>query len=104
MSSPIIDGLNVRSQTSSFAYQGTRGDVQEAGRQLQVDYVLEGSVLRAGERLRINMQLVRVRDDVSLWADTFERQLPDVFAIQNEISFAVVNGLRLHAGSRPTSV
>ena len=94
----IIDGLNVRSQTSSFAYQGTRGDVQEAGRQLQVDYVLEGSVLRAGERLRINMQLVRVRDDVSLWADTFERQLPDVFAIQNEISFAVVNGLRLHLG------
>src|SRR3954470_1726849 len=94
----IIDGLAVRSQTSSFAYHGKRGDVRQAGAQLQVDYVLEGSVRRAGHRLRINMQLVRVHDDVSLWSDTFERELTDVFAIQDEISRHVVNHLRLHLG------
>jgi adenylate cyclase len=91
----IIEGLAVRSRTSSFAYQGKPRNVQEAGRQLEVDYILEGSVLRAGQRLRINMQLVRVRDDVSLWSGAFERELTDVFAIQDEISRSVVNRLRL---------
>jgi TolB-like protein len=93
-----IEGLAVRSQTSSFAFQGKAGNVREAGRQLEVDYMLEGSVLRAGQRLRINAQLVRVRDDVSLWSDTFERELTDVFAIQDEISRSIVNHLRLQLG------
>jgi adenylate cyclase len=94
----IIEGLSVRSQTSSFAFQGRSPTVRDAGRQLDVDYVLEGSVLRADQRLRINAQLVRVRDDVPLWSAVFERELTDVFAIQDEISRNIVNQLRVNLG------
>ena len=78
--------------------------MQEAGRQLQVDYVLEGSVLRAGERLRINMQLVRVRDDVSLWSDKFERQAADVFANSERDLVRGRQRPAVASGSRPASV
>ncbi len=94
----IIDGLAVRSRTSSFALKGKPHNVQEAGRQLEADYILEGSVLRAGEKLRINIQLVRVRDDFPLWSGRFDREQTDVFAIQDEISRGVVNNLRLTLG------
>ena len=94
----IIEGLSVRSQTSSFAFQGKSPTVRDAGRQLDVDFILEGSVLRAGQRLRINAQLVRVRDDVPLWSGAFERELTDVFAIQDEISRSIVNQLRVKLG------
>jgi TolB-like protein len=94
----IIEGLAVRSQTSSFAFQGKTRNVREAGRQLDVDYILEGSVLRAGQRLRINAQLVRVRDDLSVWSESFERDLTDAIAIQNDISSSIVNHLRLQLG------
>ena len=94
----LIEGLAVRSQTSSFAFHGKSANVREAGKQLDVDYILEGSVLRAGQRLRINAQLVRVRDDVPLWSGAFERELTDVFVIQDEISTSVVNHLRLQLG------
>ena len=92
----IIDGLTVRSRTSSFGMKGKQRNIREAGASLQVDYILEGSVLRAGRRLRIDTQLVRVRDDVALWSDRFDRELTDVFAIQDEISVAVANHLRLN--------
>jgi TolB-like protein/Flp pilus assembly protein TadD len=94
----VIEGLVVRSRTSSFALKGTSHNVREAGKQLQADYVLEGSVLRAVEKLRVNAQLVRVRDDFPLWSGKFDRELTDVFAIQDEISLGVVNGLRLKLG------
>jgi TolB-like protein/Flp pilus assembly protein TadD len=94
----IIDGLAVRSQTSSFAFKGKPRNLREAGRQLGADYILEGSVLRAGQQLRINAQLVRVRDDLPLWSGRFDRELTDVFAIQDEISRGIVNGLRLKLG------
>ena len=64
----IIDGLAVRSQTSSFAFKGKSPNVREAGKQLGADYILAGSVLRAGQQLRINAQLIRVRDDFPLWS------------------------------------
>lgn len=94
----IIDGLAVRSQTSSFAYKGQPWNIREAGTQLAADYILEGSVLRAGQRLRINAQLVRVRDDVPLWSGQYDRELADIFAIQDEISRGIVNSLRLKLG------
>ena len=93
----IIDGLAVRSQTSSFGL-GKFRDIHEAGRQLRADYILEGSVLRAGPQLRIDVQLVRVRDDFPLWSGRFDRQATDVFAIQDEISLGIVNNLRLRLG------
>ena len=94
----IIDGLVVRSRTSSFAFRGKPQNVREAGRQLGADYILEGSVLRAGQQLRINAQLVRASDDFPLWSGKFDRELTDVFAIQDEISRGIVNSLRLKLG------
>lgn len=93
-----IEGLGVRSRTSSFAFKGKPHNVREAGQQLKADYLLEGSVLRAGDKLRVNAQLVRVRDDLALWSGRFDREVSDVFAIQDEISRAIVNQLRLNIG------
>ncbi len=94
----IIDGLSVRSRTSSFGLKGKPHNIHDAGQQLQADYILEGSVLRAGQQLRIDVQLVRVRDDFPLWSGRFDRELTDVFVIQDEISVGVVNSLRLKLG------
>jgi TolB-like protein/Flp pilus assembly protein TadD len=94
----ILDGIAVRSQTSSFAFKGKPHNVHEIGRQLDVDYILEGSVLRAGPQLRINAQLIRVRDDFPLWSGRYDRPLTDVFAIQDELSRNIVNQLRLKLG------
>jgi adenylate cyclase len=94
----ITDGLAVRSQTSSFAFKGKPRNVRDAGKQLDVDYILEGSVLRSGRQLRINVQLVRVRDDFALWSGRYDRELTDIFAIQDEISRGIVNSLRLKFG------
>jgi serine/threonine-protein kinase len=94
----IIDGLAVRSQTSSFAFKGRPQKAREAGKQLEADYILEGSVLRAGQQLRINAQLIRARDDFPLWAGKFDRELTDIFAVQEQISCGIVNSLRLKLG------
>ena len=94
----IIDGLAVRSQTSSFAFKGKPRNVREAGKQLEADYILEGSVLRSGQQLRINVQLIRVRDDFPLWSARYDRELTDVLSIQDDISSAIVNSLRLKLG------
>jgi TolB-like protein len=94
----IIEGLAVRSQTSAFAFKGKPQNVREAGKQLAADYILEGTVLRAGSHLRITAQLVRVRDDFPMWSGRFDRELTDVFAIQDEISRGIVNSLRLKLG------
>jgi serine/threonine-protein kinase len=94
----IIDGLSPRSRTSSFAFKGKPRNVREAGTELAADYILEGSVLRAGQQLRINAQLIRVRDDFPIWSGKFDRELTDVFAIQDEISLGIVNSLRLKLG------
>jgi TolB-like protein len=94
----IIEGLAVRSQTSSFVFKGQPRNVSEAGKQLDADYILEGSVLREGRQLRINAQLVRVRDDFPLWSGRYDRELTDIFAIQDEISRGIVNSLRLKLG------
>jgi TolB-like protein/Flp pilus assembly protein TadD len=94
----IIEGLGVRSQTSSFAFKGKPQNVHDVGKLLDAEYVLEGSVLLSGQQLRISAQLVRVRDDYPLWSGKFDRELTDVFAIQDEISRGIVNGLRLKLG------
>jgi TolB-like protein len=94
----VIDGLAVRSRTSSFAFKDHPRNIREVGQQLQADYVIEGSVLRASDKLRVNVQLVRVRDDSPLWSARFDREVTDVFAIQDEISTGVVNQLRLQLG------
>jgi TolB-like protein/Flp pilus assembly protein TadD len=94
----IIDGLAVRSRTSSFGLKDKPSSIRDAGTRLQADYILEGSVLRAGQKLRIDVQLIRVRDDFPLWSGRFDRELTDVFAIQDEIALGIVNNLRLRLG------
>lgn len=94
----IIDGMVVRSQTSSFAFRGQPRNIHEAGRQLSADYILEGSVFREGQKLRIDVQFVRVRDDVLMWSGRFDREFKEVLAIQDEISRGIVNSLRLSLG------
>ena len=68
----IIDGLAVRSQTSSFAFKGKQQNIRDAGKQLDAEYILEGSVFRSGQQLRINARLVRVRDDFPLWSGEYD--------------------------------
>jgi serine/threonine protein kinase len=94
----LIEGLQVRSRTSSFVFKDKPRNIHEVGAQLGANLVLEGSVLRSGDKLRINAQLVRVADDLPLWSGRFDRELKDVFAIQDEISRSVVNELRLKLG------
>ena len=95
----VIEGLEVRSQTTSFAFKDKPRNIPEVGAQLGANLVVEGSVLRSGTRLRINVQLIQVAGDVPLWAERFDRELKDVFAIQDEISRAIVNKLRLTLGT-----
>ena len=96
-----IDNLQVKSRTSSFVFKDKPRSVHEVGRQLGVDLLLEGSVLRSGDRLRINVDLVRVADDSTLWSQRYDRELKDVFAVQDEISRSIVNELRLkHVGGQ----
>jgi TolB-like protein len=90
-----IKGLKVTGRTSSFAFKGRNKDLREIGEFLNVAHVLEGSVRRAGNRIRITAQLIKVDDGYHLWSETFERELIDVFAIQDEIAIAIVNKLRL---------
>jgi adenylate cyclase len=94
----ILEGLEVRSQTSSFTFKGGARNVREAGKELAADYIVEGSVLRAGRQLRIAAQLIRVRDDAPVWAGKFDREMTDVLVIQDEISRGIVNSLRLKLG------
>jgi TolB-like protein/DNA-binding winged helix-turn-helix (wHTH) protein/Tfp pilus assembly protein PilF len=95
----MIDGLGVRSRTSSFVFKTRRpASIRQVGELLEANLVLEGSVLRNGERLRVNAQLVRIADDVSLWSGRFDREMKDLFEIQDEISRSIVNALRLKLG------
>jgi adenylate cyclase len=94
----IIEGFTVRSESSSFAFKGKPLKAQEAGRQLEADYLVEGSVLRSGQQLRSSVQLVRASDDFPMWSGRYDRELTDVFAIQDEISRRIVNSLRLKLG------
>ncbi len=93
-----FDGLAPRSRTSSFAMKGKPRNIRQAGRELAADYIVEGSVLRSGERVRIDAQLVRASDDSAVWSAKFERPASDVLAIQDEISRTIVNSLRVKLG------
>jgi TolB-like protein/Flp pilus assembly protein TadD len=90
-----IRSLDVVSRTSTFAFKGRNQDIRETGKQLDVTNVLEGSVRRAGQRLRVNAQLIKVDSGYHLWSDRYDRELADVFAIQDEIAENIVAALRL---------
>jgi TolB-like protein len=88
-----FEGLHVAARTSSFAFKGRSEDLREIGRQLNVAHLLDGSVRRSGTQLRITAQLVNVQTGYQLWTKSFERELVDVFAIQEEIATSVAEAL-----------
>ena len=90
-----IKALRVASRTSSFAFKGTTEDIRQVGKKLDVATVLEGSVRKAGMKLRINAQLVNVADGYQLWSQRYDRDMEDVFAIQDEIAQNIVKALRV---------
>ena len=90
-----IQNLRVASRTSSFAFKGKNEDISGIGRQLKVGTVLEGSVRKAGDMLRVTAQLVNVSDGYHLWSERFDRKMEDVFAIQDEIAGSIVKALRV---------
>src|SRR5713101_4660511 len=90
-----VDGLRVVARTSSFSFKGKNADVGEIAQKLNVGHVLEGSLRREGDRIRITAQLVNARDGFHLWSDTYERELQGVFAVQDEITRAIVDALKI---------
>ncbi len=90
-----VQGLRVVARTSAFAFKGKNEDIREIGGALDVSTVVEGSVRKAGERLRITAQLIDVRDGSHLWSERFDRRLEDVFEIQDQIALAVVENLEV---------
>jgi TolB-like protein/class 3 adenylate cyclase/Flp pilus assembly protein TadD len=90
-----IEGLRVVARTSAFAFKGKDMGIREIGEQLNVGAVVEGSVRKADDRLRITAQLVTVEDGFHLWSETYDRRLEDVFAIQDEIANAVAQALQV---------
>jgi non-specific serine/threonine protein kinase len=95
-----IDELRVVSRTSSFAFKGKTEDVRDVGRKLNAETILEGSVRKSGKRLRITAQLINVADGYHLWSERYDRELDDVFAIQDEIAKSIVRALRVKLSPR----
>ena len=89
-----IRGLRVASRTSAFSFKGTKVDIPTVAQKLNVASVLEGSVRKAGKRVRVTAQLIQVATDSHLWSETYDRELEDIFAVQDEIAQSVVKELR----------
>ncbi len=90
-----VEELRVVARTSAFAFKGKSEDIRDIGRKLDVESVLEGSVRKAGDRVRISAQLISVDDGYHLWSERFDRRMEDVFAIQDEISLTIVEKLKI---------
>ena len=88
-----LSGLRVVSRTSSFRYRSQERDVRDIGRDLCVDAIVEGSVRRAGSRLRISAQLTSTVDGYHIWSERYDRGMSDVFDVQDEIVESIVNAL-----------
>jgi TolB-like protein/Flp pilus assembly protein TadD len=89
----MVDGLHVAARTSSFAFRQPNKDIREIGRLLNVSTVLEGSIRKAGDRIRLTAQLINVEDGYHIWSHSYDRELDDVFAIQDEVASAIATAL-----------
>lgn len=90
-----IDGLRVAARTSAFSFKGRNEDIRTIGEQLGVSAVLEGTVQRSGNRIRITAQLINTVDGFNVWSETYDRDMDDVFAVQDEVTQAVVRALQV---------
>ncbi len=93
-----LEGFRVVGRTSSFSYRNADVDLTTIGEALEVDVILEGSVRKAGDRLRITAQLINAEDGFHLWSETYHRNLEDIFAIQDEMARAIADALRIELG------
>ena len=93
-----VEGFKVAGRTSAFAFKGRDDDLRTIGQKLGVENILEGSVRKQGDRIRVTAQLVKAADGYHLWSDTYDRQLGDVFAIQDDIARQVVGAIRRTLG------
>ncbi len=98
-----VPGLQVAGRTSSFAFRGTELSIEEVGHRLRVDAILEGSVRRAGEHLRVTAQLTDVATGFQIWSETYDRESGGIFEIQDDISRAIVDALRLQLAPTGTA-
>src|SRR5207247_745190 len=96
-----VEGLRVVARTSSFSFKGRSVDVSDVRKKLNVENVLEGSLRREGNRIRITAQLINARDGFHLWSETYERELKDVFAVQDEITRSIVDALKIKLAVAP---
>jgi len=97
-----VSGLQVISRTSAFAFQSKDLEVTEIGRRLRVATILEGSVRKSGDRVRVTVQLVNAEDGYHIWSKRFDRELSDVFMIQDEIAASILSEFRIHRGTPPS--
>jgi adenylate cyclase len=95
--------LRVVARTSSFSFKGKNADVSEIAQKLNVHIVLEGSLRREGNRIRVSAQLVDAHNGLHIWSDTFERELQGVFAVQDEITRSIVDALKIRLALAPPS-
>ncbi len=93
-----IDDLKVTARTSSFVFKDTEQDVKTIGEKLGVSLILEGSIRKSNERLRINAKLIRAKDGFNIWSKNFDRKMTDVFELQDEISLLIADKIREHLG------
>ena len=99
-----IADLKVISRTSTQQYQSKPGNLREIANQLGVAHVVEGSVQKSGDAVRVNVQLIKTANDSHLWADTFDRKLTDIFSVENEVAKAIADQLRAHLTGREEQV
>ncbi|MGI9043634.1 MAG: protein kinase domain-containing protein [Gemmatimonadaceae bacterium] len=99
-----LPGLRVASRTSVYSFKGSQASLAEIGRKLNVQAVIEGSVRRSGNRLRVNAQLVSVADGFTLWSESYDRDPKDVFDVQDEIARAIATGVRPRLGRQVASL
>src|SRR5437870_941993 len=90
-----VDGLRVTGRTSSFSFKGTSVNARKVGEKLNVENVLEGSLRREGNRVRITAELINARSGFHLWSETYDRELKDIFALQDEITRSIVDALKI---------
>jgi eukaryotic-like serine/threonine-protein kinase len=93
-----VEGLKVIARTSAFSFKGKNEDIRGIARALGVTHVLEGSVRRSGDRIRVTAQLIAAADGTHLWSERYDRPMTDVFAMQDEIAYAITNALKGRLG------
>ncbi|MCF2518610.1 AraC family transcriptional regulator [Dyadobacter sp. CY351] len=99
-----VPGLQVAGRTSSFIFKGQNQDLKHIGEQLNVEHILEGSIRNSGEKLLINVQLIRAADGANIWSEHYDRDLDDIFEVQDEIILAIMNAIKVQLlGDEPIS-